>query len=128
MSENQRETFVKNLKRYMKQRGVDQSDIVAALGVPTSTVSDWVTGKSYPRVGAMQRLADFLNVYYCDLTIDEGSESDLPPLIDPGEMELVKIWQGLNARGQDALLRQARYLNDDPDMKKSGESSDVTTA
>lgn len=128
MSENQREVFVKNLKQYMKQRGVDQSDIVAALGVSASTVSDWVTGKKYPRVDAMQRLADFLNVYYCDLTTDESTEPGLPPLVDPCEIELVTIWHGLNDRGQDALLRQARYLNDDPDMKRGGASNDRTTA
>ena len=128
MSENQREVFVKNLKQYMKQRGVDQSDIVAALGVSASTVSDWVTGKKCPRVDTMQRLADFLNVYYCDLTTDESTEPELHPLVDPGEIELVTIWHGLNDRGQDALLRQARYLNDDPDMKRGGASNDKTTA
>lgn len=77
MGENQRVIFAKNLNRFMKNRGVDQSDIVAALNVSASTVSDWVTGKKYPRVDAMQRLANFFGVVISDLTAEsESSASD----------------------------------------------------
>lgn len=75
MGENQRVVFVNNLIYYMKVRGIEQSDIVAALGVSTSTVSDWVKGKKYPRVDAMQRLADYLGVLLSDLTSESETKS-----------------------------------------------------
>ena len=53
-----REIFKQNLQKFMEQLGVDQAYIVAKLGITASTVSDWVNGKKYPRVDAMQRLAD----------------------------------------------------------------------
>lgn len=75
MGENQRVIFANNLNRFMKNHGVDQSDIVAALNVSASTVSDWVTGKKYPRVDAMQRLANFFGVVISDLTAESASSA-----------------------------------------------------
>lgn len=72
---SQRETFVRNLGTYMRIRGIDQSDIVSALGITASTVSDWVNGKKYPRVDAMQRLADYLGVLLSDLTSDANDKT-----------------------------------------------------
>lgn len=65
---NAREVFAYNLQFYMRLRNIDQSDIVERLHVSASTVSDWVNGKKYPRVDAMQRLADLLNILMSDLT------------------------------------------------------------
>lgn len=62
MSSDQRIAFANNLKNIMKIRHVEQSDIVSALNISASTVSDWVNGKKYPRVEAQQKLADYLGV------------------------------------------------------------------
>ena len=35
---------------------------------------------------------------------------------DNGSLELLRIYRGLNQRGQDVLLRQAAYLSHDADM------------
>lgn len=71
-----REIFKQNLQKFMGQLGVDQAYIVAKLGITASTVSDWVNGKKYPRVDAMQRLADLFGVRLSDLT-------DLPDISLP---------------------------------------------
>ncbi|MBO7669699.1 MAG: helix-turn-helix domain-containing protein [Oscillospiraceae bacterium] len=63
-----RRAFVRNLQRVMKMRGVEQVDIVEELGLTASTVSEWYHGKKFPRVDAMQRLADFLGVTMSELT------------------------------------------------------------
>lgn len=65
-----REVFRRNIQRLMRERGIDQARIVSALSVTASTVSDWVNGKKYPRVEAMQRLADFFECTLFDLTMD----------------------------------------------------------
>ena len=76
MPENAREIFVENLTRLMRERGIEQSDIVAALGFTASTVSDWVNGKKYPRVDRMQMLADFFGVPMSVLTIQQSPNRD----------------------------------------------------
>lgn len=108
----------------MKLRGVEQSDIVTALGVSASTVSDWVTGKKYPRVDAMQRLADYLGVLLSDLTVEEdyNPSNDLRSLPE-NERELLTIYRELNDGGQTILMGTARSLALNPDLKRVGASN-----
>jgi transcriptional regulator with XRE-family HTH domain len=72
MPDNAREIFVKNLRYLMYARGISQADICRELGMSSTTVSDWCTGKKYPRVDAMQRLADLLGVLFSTLTTEGG--------------------------------------------------------
>lgn len=121
MSAKQRTVFVKNLQYYMKSRHVEQSDIVSALGISASTVSDWANGKKYPRVDSMQALADFLGILLSDLT-REGDPVPPPAVQDPAETELIDIYRRLNQHGQTVLLNTARGLAANPDMKKTAVS------
>ena len=72
MPDNAREIFVKNLRFMMESRGITQADICRELEVSSATVSDWCTGKKYPRIDKMQRLADLLGVAYSTLTTENG--------------------------------------------------------
>lgn len=72
MSDNAREIFVKNLRYLMDAKGITQADICRELEVSSATASDWCNGKKYPRVDAMQRLADLLGVLYSTLTTENG--------------------------------------------------------
>lgn len=72
MPDNAREIFVRNLRYLMNARGISQADICRELGMSSTTVSDWCTGKKYPRVDAMQRLADLLGVLFSTLTTEDG--------------------------------------------------------
>jgi len=67
-----REIFVCNLGYLMQEKNVSQADICEKLDVSSATVSDWVNGKKYPRIDAMQRLADLLGVRYSTLTTERG--------------------------------------------------------
>ena len=74
MSDTAREIFVSNLKYFMEARGITQRDICRALGVSSATASDWCTGKKYPRIDSMQRLAELLGVRYSMLTTETGRQ------------------------------------------------------
>lgn len=76
MSENAREIFKKNLNYIATTKGKTQTDIVEALGISASTVSDWFNGKKYPRVDKMQRLADFFGVRMSELTNESANGLD----------------------------------------------------
>lgn len=69
-----REIFKKNLHRISSLRGMSQMDIANGLKLPQTTVSSWFVGKSYPRVDAMQRLADLLDVHMRELTTEDCDE------------------------------------------------------
>ena len=72
MPDNAREIFVRNLKYFMEEKGISQADICRELDVSSATVSDWCTGKKYPRIDSMQRLADLLGVLYSSLISENG--------------------------------------------------------
>ena len=72
MSDTMREIFVKNLRYLMEKKGITQADICRDLNVSSATVSDWFTGKKYPRVDTMQRLADLFGVRFSTLTTENG--------------------------------------------------------
>jgi len=72
--DNPRAVFTANLKRYAAREGVKQKDIAFALGIPQTTVSDWFTGKKYPRIEAMEQLADCLGVSYEALVCGDAPE------------------------------------------------------
>lgn len=72
MPDNAREIFTKNLRFLMEARGITQADICRELKVSSATASDWCTGKKYPRVDAMQHLADLLGVRFSTLTTEDG--------------------------------------------------------
>ncbi len=79
MSDTAREIFVKNLHFFMEEKGISQADICRELDVSSATVSDWCTGKKYPRIDAMQRLAELLGVRVSTL-ITEGGIQDYEDL------------------------------------------------
>ena len=72
MSDNAREIFVKNLRYLMEARGITQADICRVLDVSSATASDWCTGKKFPRIDKLQRLADLLGVRLSNLTSEDG--------------------------------------------------------
>lgn len=72
-----RDIFVKNMRRFMEEKRITQTDISHALRLTASTVSDWYNGKNYPRVDAMQRLADLFDVSMRELTTEVEEEYSL---------------------------------------------------
>lgn len=72
MPDTAREAFVKNLRYLMEARGISQADICRELDVSSATASDWCTGKKYPRIDVMQRLAELLGVRYSTLVTENG--------------------------------------------------------
>lgn len=71
MSDNAKQIFAQNLRRYMKERGMTQQDIAEYMGCSGSTVSDWCNGNKYPRVDKMQRLADRFGITMSELTAEQ---------------------------------------------------------
>ena len=109
-----RETFKENLNYFMKIRDVSQRDLVLHLGVTASVVSDWVTGKSYPRIEAMQKIADYLDVSISDLNNPEMRPVSCRVYpaysTDSDEHELLQILDTLDRHNRHLLMAYAYKL------------------
>lgn len=67
-----KEVFPENLKYYLQLKDVTQKEVAAFCGVSQGTFCDWVKGTSYPRMGKIQKLADYFQIEKSDL-IEERS-------------------------------------------------------
>lgn len=64
--------FTKNLNKYIEASGQKQIDIANAIGVPVTTFNTWVMGNAIPRMGSIQRLADYFGIKKSDLLEDHS--------------------------------------------------------
>ena len=78
----QREIFSKNLSHYLYQSGKTQKEVADAIGVSTQTFNTWVKGKALPRMGKLQKLADYLMV---------GKSALIEPKPDPRTKEMYPL-------------------------------------
>lgn len=122
MPDDSRKIFQENLLYYMELNRITQQDIVNALDVSKSTVSDWCHGKNYPRIDVMKRLADFLGVVMNKLTISNDHSDEL----SSDEKVLLTGYRSLPPAGKDYMLTQisaakAIYGEKDSQARDTGE-------
>ena len=65
-----KEIFAKNLKKFVAVSGKDRKEIARALGVPYSTLTDWINGNKYPRIDNIDKMAAYFGVSKSDLIED----------------------------------------------------------
>ena len=70
--ETARKTFSDNLRRLLALNDKQAADIVRDLGIPFSTVSNWMNAQKMPRMGKIEMLADYLHCEKSDLIEDKG--------------------------------------------------------
>lgn len=63
----QKEVFAENLRYYIELNQKQQIDVAKDLGINPTTLSMWCTGKSFPRSGKLQALADYFKIGKTDL-------------------------------------------------------------
>lgn len=51
-----------NLKRLMREHKIKQNELARIAGVSESAAGKWILGKSTPRMGAIQSIADYFNL------------------------------------------------------------------
>lgn len=102
VDKNAREIFVRNMHRFMEEKGITQADIAGQMNLTASTVSDWYNGKNYPRVDAMQRLAALLDVSMRELTTDTEGEF----ILSSEEAHVLSVYRSLTAEGRKQFMVQ----------------------
>lgn len=66
----QKKIFSRNLNNLLSQRNKTQKEVADAISVSPQTFNTWCQGIALPRMGKVQRLADYFNIEKSDL-IDE---------------------------------------------------------
>lgn len=75
-----KEIMARNIKRLMQENGVNSTDVCNALGFKAPTFSDWVNGKTYPRIDKIEMMANYFGVMKSDLIEDQSI--NLQPVVE----------------------------------------------
>lgn len=109
-----RENFKKNLSYHMTIAGINQVELANAVNVSESTVSTWLSGRSYPRIDTIQRIADVLGCETDELVL-ESSEA-LQQQISDDERALFRLARSAKPeaiRAAVAVLKSMQDTNND---------------
>lgn len=66
-----KKVMARNIKKYMDQQGVNATEICNALGFKQNTFSDWVNAKTYPRIDAIEKMANYFEISKANLVEEE---------------------------------------------------------
>lgn len=62
-----KEVMARNLQRYMTIHRMMRKDLAAMVGVPYTTVCDWVNANTYPRIDKIEKMAMIFGISKADL-------------------------------------------------------------
>lgn len=68
-----KEIMAKNITRLMTQNNIDRNKLSKDLDIKYTTLSDWINGKTYPRIDKIELLANYFNVSKAELVEDYPS-------------------------------------------------------
>lgn len=74
----QKKIFSKNLNNLLSQRNKTQKEVADAISVSPQTFNTWCQGIALPRMGKVQRLADYFNIEKSDLIDEKNDLSNHP--------------------------------------------------
>lgn len=57
-----KQIMAKNIRYFMEQNGKSRNDMCKALNVKYTTLTDWVNGKTYPRIDRIEQIAAYFNI------------------------------------------------------------------
>ena len=101
----------KNINRLRLQHRMSQKELASIAGVSDKTVSAWETDKITPRMGPIQRMADFFGIKKSDIiesptttaTLDTSHVTEKQNMLNEDEKKLVDNYRALTAEGKNVV-------------------------
>lgn len=102
-----------NIKKLRLKHGLEQSQLGEIAGVTDKAVSSWENGNSVPRMGAIEKMAQYFGIRKSDIIDDTESTSSYSSDIelDNFTYALYNETKNLSDEQKNALLAMARILN-----------------
>ena len=107
-----------NIKQLRESHGLSQAELAQIAGVSNKAVSTWENDSKIPRMGAIQKMADYFHILKSDIIEDKKA-----PALPPDETELLRLYRAVNPDGQSYILSTARMVAGNPAMQKDASSS-----
>lgn len=114
------------LKELRLSRGMTMKQFGDALNLAESTISLYEREKREPDIETIKKIAAYFGVSVDYLLgLDQNKTPSIMDEVPEDVRELSRIYSLLNNRGRDQLMRQAHYLEKDPDFLASPRVSET---
>ena len=124
--DNTSKIIAKNLKRLMDDRELSNVELSEIIGVSESTVGKWLLEKSIPRMGAIEKLADYFHINKSDLLEDRSNAKEIKLDIQPRKIPILgKIAAGtpiLAVENHEDYFDTSEFINADFALQIQGDS------
>ncbi|PGC94626.1 LexA family protein [Bacillus toyonensis] len=87
MTDLQKQTIVSNIKKFLKENGMTQSELASRIGIARSTLSDYMNYRAKPSSGVLEKMAAVFGVTKSD--IDTTYKNTKVEIVN-GELQLVQ--------------------------------------
>lgn len=92
-----KETMARNIKRYVEQKGINLAQLGQNIGVPATTISNWVNANSYPRIDKIEMMANYFGISKADLVEEPAQATAIK------SAQLVKKYERLSDRDKQII-------------------------
>ena len=99
-----KEVFSRNLLYYLERKGKTQREVAEALNVSTSAFNEWATGRKYPRIDKIEKLANYFGIQKSDLIEDRKNKTTDEQRLTDGEKLLLSLFRQIPDEMQDVYL------------------------
>lgn len=124
--DNTSKIIAKNLKRLMDDRELSNVELSEIIGVSESTVGKWLLEKSIPRMGAIEKLANYFHINKSDLLEDRSNAKEIKLDIQPRKIPILgKIAAGtpiLAVENHEDYFDTSEFMNADFALQIQGDS------
>ena len=105
--------LAQNILYYMDLKGVTRQQVCASLNFKYSTFAEWVNGRVYPRIGAVEKLAHYFGCEKSDLIEDRLGKTDADDGLSDKKRALIQFAETVPEDKIDMILRVMRSIAED---------------
>lgn len=102
--------FANNLRYYMCIKGVSNTQLCADLGFKYTTFMDWINGKTYPRMGKVELLANYFGCEKSDLIEEKDRKSTEDDGLSEQKKALIEFVNMVPEDKAELVLRVMRLI------------------
>ncbi len=126
-----RKLFSERLGALIREKGIQQNNLADILGVSESTVGKWLLEKAMPRMGAIQKLADYFGVsksYFLEKDDTEKKNGEAGAggdgAANADEASVLSQYRRLSPEGKQYIHAQLRFrLGDEAEEKEKPDTA-----
>ena len=122
-----------NIKKLRLRHGLSQAELAGVAGVSDKAVSTWEQNKAVPRMGPIQRMADYFGVKKSDIIEPSEGNADISPgkrvsktptSLNADETKLLSGYRSLNGNNRQAIdVMMALFLSQQSGDETFGSSA-----